>query len=60
MPYVVLKRTKNLKGELNTVLINDPEGIAYEFETQEDAQKIAALFQKNTTHGSKYEVKKLS
>jgi hypothetical protein len=60
MPYVVLKRTKNLKGELNTVLINDPEGIAYEFETQEDAQKIADLFQKNTTHGSKYEVKKLS
>jgi hypothetical protein len=60
MTYVVLKHTKNAKGEPSTILINDPEGIAYEFETNEEAQKVADLFQKNTTHGSKYEVKKLS
>jgi hypothetical protein len=60
MYYVVLKHNKDSKGNTSTILINDPEGIAYEFETQEEAQKVADLFQKNTTHGSVYEVKKMS
>lgn len=60
MAYVVLKHNKDKDGKPSTILINDPEGIAYEFETRESAQKVADLFQKNTTHGSKYEVKKLS
>lgn len=60
MTYIVLKHTKKLNGEQTTILINDPEGIPYEFETYEKAQEVADLFQKNTTHGSVYEVKKLS
>jgi hypothetical protein len=60
MPYVVIKHNKDSKGNPSTILINDPEGIAYEFETHEKAQKVADLFQKNTTHGSVYEVKKMS
>ena len=60
MAYVVLKHGKNSDGKSSTILINDPEGIAYEFETEEEAQKVADLFQKNTTHGSIYEVKKMS
>lgn len=60
MAYVVLKHGKNTDGEPSTILINDPEGIAYEFDTEEEAQKVADLFQKNTTHGSIYEVKKMS
>lgn len=60
MAYVVIKHTKDTNGKPSTILINDPEGIAYEFETHEEAQKVADLFQKNTTHGSTYEVKKMS
>jgi len=60
MTYVVLKHSEDSNGDLKTVLINDPEGIAYEFDTHEEAQKVADLFQKNTTHGSTYEVKKMS
>ena len=60
MAYVVLKYTTSVNGTPHTVLINDSEGEPYEFETEEKAQRIAELFQKNTTHNSTYEVKKLS
>lgn len=59
MIYVVLKHTKNELGNTHTVLINDPEGLAYEFDSYDKAKNIADLFQKNTTHGSIYEVKKI-
>lgn len=58
MVYVVLKKTK-MDGKIFKVLINDNEGIAYEFDSEEEAQRIADLFQKNSTHGSTYEVKKM-
>jgi len=58
MSYVVLKHTKDKDGKSSTILINDSEGIPYEFETFEKAKEVADLFQKNTTHGSIYEVKK--
>jgi hypothetical protein len=57
MAYVVLKHSSDSK---HTVIVNDSEGIATEFDTHEQAQAVAELFQANTTHGSKYEVKKLS
>ena len=56
MAYVILKY---IDGGNRTVMVNDSEGIALEFETLAEAQKIADLFQNNTTHGSKYEVKKM-
>ena len=56
MAYVILKY---IDGGNRTVMVNDNEGIAIEFETLAEAQKIADLFQNNTTHGSKYEVKKI-
>lgn len=56
MAYVILKY---IDGGNRTVMVNDNEGIAIEFETLAEAQKIADLFQNNTTHGSKYEVKKM-
>lgn len=56
MAYVILKY---IDGGDRTVVVNDSEGIAIEFETLAEAQKIADLFQNNTTHGSKYEVKKI-
>jgi len=60
MSFVVLKHTKSSDGGPHTVLINDSEGSPYEFDTEEQAQKVADVFQKNTTHNSKYEVRKLS
>jgi hypothetical protein len=56
MAYVILKY---IDGGNRTVIVNDSEGIAIEFETLVEAQKIADLFQNNTTHGSRYEVKKI-
>ena len=56
MAYVILKY---IDGGNRTVIVNDSEGIAIEFETLVEAQKIVDLFQNNTTHGSKYEVKKM-
>jgi len=57
MAYVVLKKSSDNK---HTVIVNDSEGIPMEFNTHEEAQAIAELFQANTTHNSKYEVKKFS
>ncbi len=57
MAYVILKHSPDNK---HVVLVNDPEGIPMEFDTYEAAEKIAELFQVNTTHDSKYEVKKYS
>ena len=56
MAYVILKY---IDGGNRTVMVNVNEGIAIEFETLAEAQKIADLFQNNTTHGSRYEVKKM-
>jgi hypothetical protein len=43
-----------------TILVNDSEGIPMEFETFEQADKIAKLFESNSLTGNKYKVKKLS
>jgi len=60
MAFVVLKHTKSSDGGPHTVLINDSEGLPYEFDIEEQAKEVADLFQKNTTHNSKYEIRKLS
>lgn len=56
MTYIILKYSSDNK---HTVIVNDSEGIPMEFDTHETAQKIADLFQANTTHNSKYEVKQI-
>lgn len=56
MAYVIIKY---IGKDDHHVMVNDSEGIAIEFETLAEAQKIADLFQNNTTHGSRYEVKKI-
>lgn len=39
--------------------VNDSEGIPMEFDTIEEAQQVADLFQANTTHNSIYLVKRV-
>lgn len=58
MPYVVFKEG-NLLGKQMTVLVNDSEGIPMEFDSFESAQKIATLFESNSTQGNKYYVKEI-
>jgi hypothetical protein len=36
--------------------VNDSEGIAVEWDNKEDAERIAQLFQQNSTHGCLYKV----
>jgi len=49
--YKILKTV----GE-DSYWVNDPEGIVMEFDTWDEAQEIADLFQVNTTHNSIYRV----
>lgn len=59
MAFVILKETFFSNQKL-TILVNDNEGIPMEFETFEQADKIAKLFQSNSLNGNKYTVKELS
>jgi hypothetical protein len=59
MAFVILKETFMTNQKL-TILVNDSEGIPMEFETFEQADKIAKLFESNSLTGNKYNVKKLS
>jgi hypothetical protein len=58
MSYVIFKEG-NLDGKKITVLVNDSEGIAIEFETFESAQNTAELFENNSLSGNKYLVKEI-
>ena len=58
MPYIILKHT-NIQGTPRTILVNDSEGISMEFDSLDYAQKLAELFQANTTSGNIYEVKEI-
>ena len=58
MSYVIFKEG-NLDGKKITVLVNDSEGIAIEFETFESAQNTAELFENNSLSGNKYFLKEI-
>ena len=58
MPFVILKETTMMNQKV-TVLVNDSEGIPMEFETFEQAEKIAKLFESNSLLGNKYTVKQI-
>ena len=53
--YKVLKTSTSGKS----YWVNDSEGMPMEFDTPEQAQQIADLFQANTTHNSIYVVKRV-
>ena len=58
MAYVIFKHT-NIHGIPRTIIVNDSEGIAIEFETFESAQNTADLFENNSLSGNKYFVKEV-
>jgi hypothetical protein len=59
MSFVIFKETTMMNQKV-TVLVNDSEGIPMEFETFEQAEKIAKLFESNSLLGNKYTVKQIS
>jgi len=58
MSYVILKKTE-YNGQKKVVLVNDSEGEPIEYNSLDEAQRIAELFQNNTTHDSVYEVREI-
>jgi len=58
MAYIILKHT-NIQGTPRTIIVNDSEGIPMEFDSLDSAQKLAELFQANTTSGNIYEIKEI-
>ena len=59
MAFVILKETFMMNQKI-TILVNDSEGIPMEFDTFEQADKIAKLFESNSLSGNKYSVKQMS
>lgn len=59
MSFVIFKETSMMNQKV-TILVNDSEGIPMEFETFEQAEKIAKLFESNSLLGNKYTVKQMS
>ncbi len=62
--YVIVKQIKT--GEdaqgvdiIRPVIIVDNHSEIMEFSTAEEAEKMRAIFEKNSTHGSIYEIKKI-
>ena len=58
MPYIILKHT-TLQNTPRTILVNDSEGIAMEFDSLDYVLKLTELFQANTTSGNIYEIKEI-
>jgi hypothetical protein len=58
MPYIILKHTI-IQDTPRTILVNDSEGIAMEFDSLDYALKLTELFQANTASGNTYEVKEI-
>ena len=58
MAYIILKHT-NIQGTPRIIIVNDSEGIPMEFDSLDSAQKLAELFQANTTSGNIYEIKEI-
>ena len=57
--YVILKQVQIGDGIVRPVILIDDHSEILEFETQEEAERLRTLFETNSTHGSKYEVKKV-
>ena len=57
--YVIYKTIKNYLGSERKILVNDDEGIHYEFDDYDVAKATAELFQSRTKQDATYEVKEI-
>ena len=57
--WVIVKLLKNLNGiELPVIILNTQNEI-WEFESEEEANKMREIFELNSDSGHKYKVKKI-
>ena len=54
--YKILKYQESHSGTIVGHYVNDSEGLPVEWDSKEEAQRIAELFQQNSTHGYFYKV----
>jgi hypothetical protein len=54
--YKILKYQETQSGTIVGHYVNDSEGIAVEWDSREEAERIAVLFQTNSVHGYIYKV----
>jgi hypothetical protein len=59
MGYVIINKTK-FRGVTRHIIINDNEGNPMEFDSIDEAERVARLFKMNTTDKSKFLVRNLS
>jgi len=59
MGYVIINKTE-FRGATRHIIINDTEGQPMEFDSVEEAERVARLFKMNTTDESNFLVRNLS
>lgn len=59
MSYLIIKEIKSNNGKVLPVVLLDPHSEVMEFETQEEADKIAAVLNINSDSGHNYRVKRI-
>ena len=59
MSYLIIKEIKSDNGKILPVVLLDSHADVMEFETQEEADKMAAVLNVNSDSGHTYRVKKI-
>jgi hypothetical protein len=60
MGYIIINKT-NFRGATRHIIINDTEGQPMEFDSPDEAERVAQLFKMNTTdEGSTFVVRNIS
>ena len=57
--YVIIKHIKTINKKRVPVTLLDSQGEIWEFETEDEAEKMKNIFQTNSDSGHVYEVKKI-
>lgn len=57
--YVIVKHIKTENKKRVPVILLDSQGEIWEFDTEESAEEMRAIFELNSDSGHKYEVKKI-
>ena len=59
MSYLIIKEIKSDNGKILPVVLLDSQADVMEFETREEADKMAAVLNVNSDSGHTYRVKKI-
>lgn len=59
MSYLIIKEIKSNNGKILPVVLLDSQADVMEFETREEADKMAAVLNVNSDSGHTYRVKKI-